>query len=131
MTGGRTNAALTFEEVKTSGISGYTGIILVGGEGAMTSLYDDLILRDLVRDFDQEGKIVSAICASPVVLSRAGVLVGKQITLFGDPISIEEVQTAGARVNEDPVVTDGRIITGNGPYAAVEFGKTVASALKG
>jgi protease I len=129
MGGGSAEASLSFEEVQSEGISSYAAIILIGGEGAMTTLYDDATLHNIVRQFDQENKIISAICASPVVLSRAGILNGKRITLFGDPVSIEEVQSNGAIVSEEPVVTDGRIITGNGPYASSEFGNAVVTAL--
>lgn len=129
MSGGTTPVTLSFNDVKSGGIDKYSGIILIGGEGAMTSLYDDQVLRELVTTFDQKEKLISAICASPVVLSRAGILRGKTVTLFGDPQGIEEIKNAGGVVSEDAVVTDGRIITGNGPYAAQEFGTTVASAL--
>jgi protease I len=130
MSGGGVEVSRTLEEVQSEGYDPYRGIILIGGEGAMTSLYDDIALRELVKKFDQEERIVAAICASPVVLSRAGILQGKTVTLFGDPQGIAEIQAAGGVVKEEEaVITDGRIITGNGTYAATEFGKTVASAL--
>ncbi|HWQ66487.1 MAG TPA: DJ-1/PfpI family protein [Methanospirillum sp.] len=130
MSGGTIKATISFNDVTSLGIAPYNGIIIIGGEGAITSLYDNLVLRELVRAFDQEEKIVSAICASPVILSRAGILQKKTVTLFRDPQLIEEVQASGARVSSDPVVTDRRIITGIGPDAAVDFGRTVAAALQ-
>jgi protease I len=130
MSGGTTGLNRTIEDMKNTDISGYAGIILIGGSGSIRYLYDDTDLQDLVRSFYDQGKLVGAICASPVILSRAGILKGKKVTMFGDPVLQEELRSNGARVSDAAVVIDGRIITGNGPYAAAEFGTTVADALK-
>ena len=79
--------------------------------------------------FDQQKKLISAICLSPVVLGEAGVVNDKKISVSGSPDAEQILKNAGATIVEDAVVTDGRIITANGPSAAQEFGTDIVDYL--
>jgi protease I len=105
----------------------YAGVVLIGGSGT-TSLFDDTDLQALVRDTAQQGKLVSAICLAPVILARAGVLEGKQATVWEDQRA--ELEENGCSAQDKPVVVDGLVITGNGPEAAPEFAAAVVEALR-
>src|SRR3712207_8203371 len=37
---------------------------------------------DLVREFNEHGKIVAAICAAPIVLDKADIIKGKNVTSY-------------------------------------------------
>lgn len=131
MLGGKMLIEKTIAEVKDAGITGYAGIIIVGGGGSPEYLWNNSSLLELVRQFDSSGKIVSAICLSPAVLARAGVLKEKTATVFNDDLAIEEIRNGGGVFKSEPIVVDGRIITANGPQAAGGFGEKVAKAIMG
>ena len=77
----------------------------------------------------QSAKVVAAICLAPVVLARAGILKGKKATYFNSPVSFREMKAGGAVLVDKAVVTDGRIVTANGPAAAAEFADTFIRTL--
>jgi len=128
MLGATISAAMTFEEVDPGS---YDGILIVGGGGSQTHLWDDKLLREMVKYFHTSAKVVAAICLAPVVLARAGILKGKKATYFNSPLSFREMKAAGAVLTEKAVVKDGRIITANGPAAAGEFAEVVVRTLSG
>lgn len=107
----------------------YDGIVVVGGIGSQDFLWTDADLKKLVRACAQDGKVIAAICLSPVVLARAGVLDGKNATVFKSPASVKEMKQGGARLTDEAVVTDGKIVTANGPAAARAFAEAVLSVL--
>lgn len=70
--------------------------------------------------------IIGAICASPgYVLSGTGALSGKRYTCFPGFEVPEGEYTAGK------TETDGKLITANGPSAAVEFSLELIKAING
>lgn len=105
----------------------YKAVVLIGGPGA-AALFDDVDLQRLVRTAAADGKVVAAICLAPVVLARAGVLEGRQGTVWEDEVAA--LESEGCTVVGAPVVTDGLIVTGNGPEAAEEFAATVVEKLQ-
>ena len=100
----------------------FDALMIAGGAGAPSHLWDDEPLRALVRAIHGGGKPIGAICLAPPVLARAGVLSGKRATTFPDPRAIIELKRGGATCVDEPVVLDGTIVTGNGPDAAAAFG---------
>lgn len=103
----------------------YDAIVFVGGQGTH-AYFDNRRALELAREFNESGKIVAAICIAPVILARAGLLSGKKATVF--PSSRNEINAVGTYTGSK-VERDGNIITGNGPEAAVEFGKAIVEAL--
>ena len=86
-------------------------------------------LKGLSDAFRAE-KIVSAICISPVVLARAGILKGKKATVFPDSEGIRELKKAGAIYIQKSVVVDGKVVTGDGPDAASRSAQEIIKLLK-
>jgi protease I len=126
MLGATTTATLSFEEVDPVQ---YAGLIIIGGAGAPAHLWNDEVLLQLAKYFDKSGKVIAAICLAPVVFARAGALKGKKATFFFSPESFREMKKGGAAMVKEPVVTDGRIITADGPAAAKAFGDAVVKVL--
>ncbi len=126
MLGAKTNATISFEEIDPKQ---YDGLVIIGGSGSQTHLWDDDLLIEIVKFFFQSGKVVAAICLSPVVLARAGILKGKKATYYESPVSFREMKAGGALITNAPVVKDGRIITANGPAASQEFADVIVKAL--
>ena len=129
MLGGKVLVEKTVREIGTTGVSAYTGIMIIGGGGSVEFLWDDMVLREVVREFERQEKIISAICLSTVVLAGAGVLKGIHATVWNDDGAIARVQNGGGIYKADPIVVDGRVITANGPPAAAGFGEKVAKAI--
>ena len=126
MLGAKTTATLTFEEVDPNQ---YDGLVIVGGSGSQTHLWNNARLVHLVKQFHESRKVVAAICLAPVVLARAGILKGKKATYFESPDSTREMKGGGAVPVKKPVVVDGYIITANGPSAAQEFADSILRKL--
>lgn len=102
-------------------------IVLPGGLPGSTHLRDDARVQALLRDLQQRGAYVAAICAAPTALSAAGVTRGKRATSFpGTGAQVE----CGQYV-EDRVVVDGHLITSRSPGTALEFALTLVQLLVG
>ncbi len=126
MLGGKCDATLDIARVQAGS---YDGIVVIGGAGSPEFLWGNSRLHALVAEFAKAGKLATAICLSPVVLARAGVLAGKKATVYRSADSVAEMRKGGADLRDDAVVTDGIFITANGPAAARKFGEEIVSAL--
>jgi len=105
-------------------------LVIVGGSGSPDHLWDSEPLRNLVARMHAAGKPLGAICLSPPVLARAGVLNGVRATTWPEPRAILELKRGGATYVEQPVVRDGGIVTADGPNAAAEFGGVLVTLLE-
>lgn len=102
----------------------FAGIVLPGGPASWT-LRDTPRVKALVKEFAEAGKLVAALCAAPIALEAAGVLAGRRVTCYP---SVKEELRSAAEVTDEPAVTDGFIVTGRGPGAALEFGFALGAA---
>jgi protease I len=127
MLGAAIDATLTFDEASSED---YEGLVIIGGIGSQDFLWTSVRLMTLAQEFFNQGKVVAAICLAPVVLSRAGVLKGKQATVYPSPASLAELKKGGANVLSMPVVADMQVVTANGPGASDEFADMIISKLE-
>lgn len=102
-------------------------IILPGGMPGTTNLYNCAELIDLVKDYNNRGKRIAAICAAPTIFGKIGLLKGKKAVCYP---GMEEDLT-GAIVCYDSVVTDGNITTSRGMGTAIEFSLELLKLLAG
>ena len=126
MLGGKTVAGMSFDDIDPKN---YDGLIIIGGSGCQSYLWDDDLLRPLIVYFHETGKVVGAICLAPVVLAKAGILKQKKATVYESPVAVLEMKKGKAVLVSQPVVTDGRIVTANGPAAAKDFAAAVIKEL--
>lgn len=126
--GGEAGVELTLEDFQAGD---YDAVIFVGGAGAKDmSENEDALLA--AKDAAAAEKVLAAICIAPTVLARAGVLFGKNATVWSssmDRSAIKILQEEGALYREGPVVVDGKIITAKGPEVAREFAEKVMGIL--
>ncbi len=127
MLGGTIKPDITISDAR---IDDYDAIVIAGGSGSRKYLWENKALEKLVKEADARKKVVSAICISPVVLARAGVLKGKESTVFKSPDTVRELGKHGAVYMDRDVVVSGRVVTGRDPASADAFGKAVLEALK-
>jgi protease I len=80
-----------------------------------------------VRDMDQAGKPVAAICHAGWMLISAGIIKGRRATSF---FSIkDDMVAAGARFVDEAVVVDGNLITSRSPKDLPQFVPAIIDAL--
>ncbi len=126
MLGGKTVAGIAFDDIDPKN---YSGLIIIGGAGCQSYLWDDDLLVPLTVYFHETGKVVGAICLGPVVLAKAGILKQKKATVYESPVAVLEMKKGKAVLVSQPVVTDSRIITANGPAVAKDFATAVIKEL--
>ena len=68
-------------------------------------------LKSLLKQYYADNKYLAAICAAPLVLGDLHLLQGKKAVVYPG----YEEHLTGATILTEPVVVDGRIITGRGP----------------
>jgi len=102
-------------------------IVLPGGMPGASNLDAHEGLREKIYSFCNQGKLLAAICAAPLVLGHAGVLEGKKATCYPS----FEKELTGAEPQEDAVVSDGGVITSRGPATAMAFALALIEELKG
>lgn len=109
----------------------FDALVFIGGPGCLKYL-DNENSYQVAKETVAQGKVLAAICISPTILAKAGVLEGRRATVWSSPMDKSPVRTledGGAIYQDEPVVVDGKIITGNGPAAAKKFGEVIIEAL--
>ncbi|MBU1205266.1 MAG: DJ-1/PfpI family protein [Nanoarchaeota archaeon] len=114
------------KDISDVNVNDYDAIIFVGGPGADVYFNDQTALQ-IAKDSYENGKITAAICIAPVILANAGILDGKQATVFST--GKDDIEAKGATYTGDSVTQEGKIITANGPAAAKSFGEAIAKEL--
>ena len=125
MKGMATTPDVLLKDVKAAD---FDAVVFIGGSSAMQYINDPLA-HQLAQDAVAGKKVVGAICIAPRILAGAGVLTGKNATVF--PTEGERLKESGVNYTAKPVEQDGDIITADGPDAAKQFGEALATALEG
>lgn len=100
-------------------------VVLPGGLPGAENLRDAPAVLELLRAVAASGKVVAAICAAPIALHAAGLLDGKRVTCYPS----FEAQMPAANYTGARVEVDGKIVTGAGPGAAIEFALELVAQL--
>jgi len=108
-------------------IDDFEGIVMPGGMPGSENLRDSKKVIDLVREFNEHGKIVAAICAAPIVLDKADIIKGKNVTSYPG----FENELKGCNYKKEAVVQDENLITSRGPATAMMFAYTILENLVG
>ena len=123
--GGSATATITLAEIK---VEHYEAVIFVGGGGSKIYFTNRDALR-IAQEMSEQGKVVAAICVAPVILANAGLLKGKNATVFGS--EAKAIQGKGAKYTGAEVTVDTNIVTGDGPRSARLFGRKIDECLQG
>lgn len=105
----------------------FSAIALAGGSEGMQNLCNDDFVIKALQELNTQGKLVSAICASPIVLGKADVLKNK----FACYPSCENSIDSYAKYYDERVIIDENIITANGPASAFLFALAIVEYLLG
>ncbi|MCI8615397.1 MAG: DJ-1/PfpI family protein [Lachnospiraceae bacterium] len=136
VTGGRGIVVKADRIISREMIKEYDMVIIPGGIPGVPNLCENEIVLEWVRNFmEDETKYVAAICAGPMLLSKAGVSRGRRLTsypadkyrtLFRDAEYVEDNSQM-----DELVVTDERLITSRGPASALSFAYKLVEILGG
>lgn len=113
----------TLEQVRAAD---FDLVVFVGGYGA-EAYYDDPQAHRLASDAAKAGRPLGAICVAPTILANAGLLHGKQATVWES--QAKALIAKGATYTKAPVQRDGSIVTADGPTSAAQFGEELARVL--
>lgn len=126
--GATTEVDLLLENLE---VDDFEVITFIGGPGALDHL-DNENSYEIAKEAAKKDKLLSAICIAPVILAKAGVLEGKEATVWSSSMnkdSIETLEENGANYHDRAAVIDGNIVTAEGPQAARKFGEAIIHAL--
>jgi protease I len=116
---------MTVDEVEATD---FDALLLPGGQMNPDILRMNERVVKLVKDFDQAGKPIAAICHGPWLLVEAGIVEGKTVTSW--PSVRTDLRNAGANVVDQAVATDGNIITSRKPEDIPAFSEALIAALE-
>lgn len=102
-------------------------IILPGGMPGAKNLDESVIVDEFIKRAVADDAYIAAICASPMVLGKRGLLEGRDATCYP---GFEE-HLKGAKYYEASVVVDGNYITSDGMGSALDFALQLTALLKG
>ncbi len=104
----------------------FDAVLLLGGR-APEYLRHNTRLMHIMRDFDQNGKWIFAICHGIQILAAAGLTKNKRVTCYEN--CRFEAEQAGGTWQSEEAVRDGKIITGQTWQSHPEFYRLVFEAL--
>ena len=99
----------------------YDALLVPGGFINPDLLRQSAEAREFVRAFDSADKPIASLCHGPWLLASAGMLAGRTLTSW--PGIRDDMVNAGATWLDEPIVTDGNLITSRGPQDLVPFVK--------
>lgn len=124
--GGEEQADVALRNVN---ILAYDLLVFIGGPGAAQLVFDDHALN-LAKEWAKTKKPLGAICIAPTILAAAGVLRGRRATVWdNNGENAAMLDREGVIYTDEDVTVDDHIVTANGPEAAEEFGRVLASMM--
>jgi putative intracellular protease/amidase len=99
-----------------------------GGRGTIEAIDDPGFMADVAR-LGADARYVTSVCTGSLILGAAGLLAGKRAACHWAWRDL--LPSFGAIPDPARVVRDGRVITGGGVTAGIDFALTVAAELAG
>uniref|UniRef100_A0A0E0LVU5 DJ-1/PfpI domain-containing protein n=1 Tax=Oryza punctata TaxID=4537 RepID=A0A0E0LVU5_ORYPU len=103
--------------ISDASASEYDLIILPGGPAGAERLHKSRVLKKLLREQKQTGRMYGGICSSPVILQKQGLLQDKTVTAHPSIVN----QLMCEVIDRSKVVIDGNLITGMGLGTVIDF----------
>ena len=118
-------ADTTLSQVEADGVE---MLVLPGGLGGVENIRMNLFAMAFIESVRDRGAYVAAICAAPTILAALGILDRRSAVCYP---GMEDLMGSAVVKPGCPVVTDGRIITGEAAGAVFDFGLKLVEVLKG
>ena len=104
-------------------------LICVPGGPGVAALMEDAAVLDFLRRQAAGARYVTSVCTGALVLGAAGLLRGKRATTHW--ASHDFLAALGATPVKGRVVRDGKLFTGGGVTAGIDFALTIAAEIAG
>ena len=108
-------------------VNNFRAFILIGGRGSR-NYWKNESLHKIIKKFFDAKKVIAAICSSPVILAKAGILQNKTATCYSEDKM--ELINAGIDFQDKDVVVDGNIVTANDARSALQFAEAILHLTK-
>jgi len=112
---------MEFEKIN---VTDFDALAIPGGfekAGFYEDAFDERFLK-LIREFDEQGKIIASICVAALPIGKSGVLNGRNATTYDllDGLRRKQLSDFGAIIQEESMVVDENIITSTGPSTGLD-----------
>lgn len=108
-------------------VNNFSAFILVGGAGSK-AYWNNHILQKIIIKFFVLGKVVAAICSSPIILANAGILNNKKATCYSEDKM--ELINSGIDYQDKNLVVDVNVVTADNSRSAQQFAETILHLIK-
>jgi len=112
---------MTIDEIQ---IDDYDALAIPGGFGAYGFYHDayDEKFLDVIRRFNNQGKIIASICVAALPIGKSGILKNRRATTYNKNNGIRQntLREFGCHVVNEPIVIDQNIITSWNPSTAIQ-----------
>ena len=108
-------------------VNNFASMILIGGSGSKAYWKNEL-LHKIVKKFNDSKKVVAAICSSPIILAKAGILQNKKATCYSEDKM--ELINSGIDFQDKNVVVDGNVVTADSVHSALQFAEAILHLTK-
>lgn len=105
----------------------YSGIIIPGGLPAAFNIRDDKRVLEIIKKFDEEKKLIAAICAGPCVLAKSGILRNRDAVIFPNM----EKELLDANVKDVAICISDNVITARSAAISLELSYALVRKIKG
>ena len=105
----------------------YDALLIPGGQSP-DHLRIDKRMVDFVRQFEQAGKLIAAVCHGPQLLMAAHLVKGRTLTAWATVQ--DDLAQMGATVKDEAVVRDRNWITSRKPEDLKEFSEAIVERLE-
>ncbi len=116
---------ITDKLLKDVRLEDYDGVILPGGDPGYKNLEKCSKLIEILKKMDEKKKLIAAICASPSILAKIGLLKDRKATIYPG------MENLLPHPRDEKVVVDKNIITSKAPGTALEFSLKIVEFLAG
>lgn len=115
------------DKVLSNEVIDYDMVILPGGYDGARNLKDSDVIMDILYQMNKAGKYICAMCAAPIALERANLLIDRNFTAYK---GYDQKIKQGHYLN-DKVIVDENIVTSRGPATAYAFAYKLVDLLGG
>lgn len=116
---------------KDINIDEYDSVVIPGGLPGAYNLRDSSDVVLALKTFNEKGRLCAAICAGPIVLAKAGIIKGINVTSYPAEDFINPIIDSGAIYSDKIVEKDKNIITARGPATTMYFALEILESLLG
>ena len=108
--------------------------VAIPGGFENAGFYDEAFstqVLNTLREFGESSKPVASICVGALPVAKTGILNGRQATTYGlmDGKRREQLASFGARVIDDAIVDDNKVITSMSPGTAADVALRLVEAI--